>query len=60
MRILGTHVSFDGDHIFVGDVHKNISVLWICDEEELKKSEKIDNAEGIIKLKNLYSNTIDS
>ena len=59
MRTLGTAISFDGDYIFVGDVAKNVSVLWLCDKEELKK-EKIEDIAGIIKLKKLYSNTMDA
>lgn len=43
----------------MGDVSKNISVLWLCDKEELKK-EKIDEIAGIIKLKKLYTNTLDT
>ena len=43
----------------MGDVAKNISVLWLCDKEELKK-EKIDEIAGIIKLKKKYANTLDT
>jgi hypothetical protein len=34
-------------------------VLWLCDKDELKK-EKIEETEGIIKLKHMYANTMDS
>jgi hypothetical protein len=38
---------------------KNISALWVVDKEELKK-EKMEDMAGIIKIKKLYSNTMDS
>lgn len=46
--------------MFVGDAYKNIRVLWLSDKEELKKKERLADAEGIINLKRLYANTMDS
>lgn len=56
---MATHVSFDGDYIYVGDAYKNIGVLWLCDKEELKK-EKAEDTPNILKLKYLFSNTLDT
>lgn len=49
-------MSFDGDYILVGDAYRNLGILWLCDEEELKK-EKIEGT-NVIKIKHIYSNYI--
>eukprot|EP00349_Pseudokeronopsis_sp_Brazil_P011012 CAMPEP_0202978948 /NCGR_PEP_ID=MMETSP1396-20130829/85229_1 /ASSEMBLY_ACC=CAM_ASM_000872 /TAXON_ID= /ORGANISM="Pseudokeronopsis sp., Strain Brazil" /LENGTH=125 /DNA_ID=CAMNT_0049718143 /DNA_START=114 /DNA_END=491 /DNA_ORIENTATION=- len=56
---LGTCLSFDGDLLFVGDLQKNLSVLWLCDEAALS-SERVEDISQIMKLKKLYSNVIDA
>ncbi len=60
MESLGTHISFDGDYIFVGDACSNIGVLWLCDEEELRNKENMQDTTNVIKLKNFYSNRMST
>jgi len=39
---LATSISFDADHIIVGDTFKNVSVLKVCDAEENKAERLAD------------------
>jgi hypothetical protein len=39
---LATSISFDADHIIVGDTFKNVSVLKVCDAEENKQEKLAD------------------
>ena len=56
---MATHVSVDGDFIFVGDAYRNLRVMWLCDKEELKK-EHIEDTANIFKLNHLFSNTLNT
>eukprot|EP00347_Sterkiella_histriomuscorum_P002524 403367821 len=51
------HISFDGDYILVGDAYRNLGILWLCDEEELKR-ERMEDQANVIKLKYMYQNNI--
>ncbi len=56
---MATHISTDGDLIFIGDAYNNLRILWVCDEEELKK-ENVDDTRYIFKLKHLFSNIMST
>jgi hypothetical protein len=55
---LATSISFDADHIIVGDAIKNVTVLKVCDKEE-NKQEKIQE-ENMINIKKIMGNRINS
>ena len=55
---MATSISFDADHIIVGDTFKNVSVLKVCDAEE-NKAERLDNSD-MINIKKIMGNRIDS
>mmetsp|Transcript_22369 Transcript_22369/g.21546 ORF Transcript_22369/g.21546 Transcript_22369/m.21546 type:complete len:467 (-) Transcript_22369:500-1900(-) len=59
INTLGTSISFDGDLIFVGDLQKNLQVLWLCDEKALS-NEKVEDMNQIMKLKKQFSNVMDT
>ncbi|CDW71891.1 UNKNOWN [Stylonychia lemnae] len=59
IETLGLHISFDGDHIFVGDSQRNLGVLWLRDEEYLKR-DKVEALSQVIQLKYMFGNTLET
>jgi hypothetical protein len=55
---LATHISFDADHIIVGDIYKNVTVLKVCDAEE-NKQEKLSDEE-MINIKKQMGNRVNA
>ena len=56
----GSSITFDGDFIYVGDSYRCLRVLWVCDKEELKKKERLADAEGIVNIKRMYANKMNA
>jgi hypothetical protein len=54
---LATSISFDGDHIILGDAYRNLTILKKTDEEENKR-EKVDSDEN--NVKKVMSNKIEA
>ena len=55
---MATSISYDGDHIIIGDVYQNITVLKKCNEEENRK-EKLDEKD-LINIKKVLVNKLEA